>query len=94
MAANVPNIEGQSNPFVATGGQFGTIIGNTTSETVGFYGAVGVAQHTATGNVTGFAAGSGTASKSDSVWTGGVGTATYTVGDIVNALKNLGILAS
>lgn len=40
----VPNVEGTKNAFVATGGQMGTIVGNTTSETVGFYGNAGVAQ--------------------------------------------------
>jgi hypothetical protein len=47
-----------------------------------------------TGSVTGFAAGVGTASKSDSVWTGTTGSTAYTVGDVVAALKKLGILAA
>lgn len=46
-----------------------------------------------TGNVSGFAAGAGTTSKSDSVWTGGNGSTAYTVGDVVAALKKIGILA-
>ena len=48
--------------------------------------------HSATGDVTGFTAGSGTASKSDSVWGGASGSTKYTVGDIVTALKAAGIL--
>ena len=91
---SAPNVEGTSNPGVITGGVFGTKVGNATTETVGFYGTTGAVQHATTGNVTGFAAGSGTASKSDSTWRGATGTANYTVGDIVTALKALGILAA
>jgi hypothetical protein len=46
-----------------------------------------------TTDVTGFTAGSGTASKSDSKWAGKTGASAYTVGDIVTALKSLGVLA-
>ncbi len=46
-----------------------------------------------TGDVTAFAAGSGTASKSDSTWDGDVGSTGYTVGDIVSILKKRGFLA-
>lgn len=45
--AQVPNINGTVNPFVATGGQFGTIVAASTSETLGFYGNTGVVQPTA-----------------------------------------------
>lgn len=44
MAA--PNIETSTNPDVVTGGSFGVKLGNATTETVGFYGATGVAQQT------------------------------------------------
>lgn len=47
-----------------------------------------------TGDITGFVAGSGTASKADSVWAGASGSTAYTVGDIVSALKALGILTA
>ena len=50
--AQVPNVEGTDNAFVATGGQFGTIIANSTTETLGFYGAAGVAQQSANGVTT------------------------------------------
>lgn len=50
--------------------------------------------YSTTGSVTGFVAGSGTASKSDSVWAGPSGSTAYTVGDVVGALKALGILAA
>lgn len=39
-----------------------------------------------------FAAGAGTAALSGSSWTGNAGTRAYTVGDIVTALKQSGIL--
>ena len=45
-----------------------------------------------TGNVTGFSAESGTASKSDSTWDGDIGSTGYTVGDIVSILKARGFL--
>lgn len=49
---------------------------------------------TTSGNITGFAAGSGTASKSDSEWDGDVGSTGYTVGDLVSILKKKGFLAA
>jgi len=91
---SAPNVEGTSNPGVITGGVFGTKVAASVTETVGFYGTTGAVQHATTGNVTGFAAGSGTASKSDSAWDGAAGATGYTVGDIVTALKALGILAA
>ena len=72
----------------------GTKIGTATTQKLGFYNATPVAQQATTGTTTGFTAGSGTASKSDSTYTGNTGTAAYTVGDIVLALKNLGFLAA
>ncbi len=61
---------------------------------LGLHGNAVPAQHSSTGDVTGFAAGSGTASKSDSEWDGDSGSTGYTVGDIVSALKDIGILAA
>ena len=61
---------------------------------IGFVGATPVAQQATTGTVTGFTAGSGTAANDDSTFTGNSGTAAYTVGDIVLALKNYGLLAA
>jgi hypothetical protein len=46
-----------------------------------------------TGNITGFVAGSGSTAKSDSTYAGASGASAYTVGDIVTALKQIGILA-
>jgi hypothetical protein len=61
---------------------------------VGFYGVTPVAQPSTTGTTTGFTAGAGTAVLSDSTFTGNTGTAAYTIGDVVKALKDLGLLAA
>ena len=68
-------------------------IGSAATDTVGFYGVTKVVQPATTGTVTGFTAGSGTAAKDDSTYTGNTGSTAYTVGDIVKALKDLGLLA-
>jgi hypothetical protein len=61
---------------------------------IGLFDAEPVAQQATTGTTTGFTAGAGTAVLDDSTFTGDVGTAAYTIGDVVLALKNLGILDS
>lgn len=61
---------------------------------VGMFGAAPVDQQATTGTTTGFTAGAGTAALDDSTFTGNTGSAAYTVGDIVLALKNLGVLDS
>jgi hypothetical protein len=55
-------------------------------------GEIAIGQST-TGDVTGFAAGTGTAVVSGSKWAGKPGATAYTVGDIVTALKKIGVLA-
>lgn len=72
----------------------GTKFGTATTQKLAFFNSTPVVQPAGTGNVTGFVAGSGTASKSDSVWAGAAGASAYTVGDIVTALKALGFLAA
>lgn len=79
---------------VGHNGPEGTHVGIAATDKVGFYGVTPAVQYSTTGNVTGFVAGSGTASKSDSVWAGSTGTTAYTVGDIVEALKKIGILSA
>lgn len=59
---------------------------------IGLFGATAVLQQDSTGNTATFAAGAATASKADSTWTGGLGASAYSVGDIVRALKNLGLM--
>ncbi len=71
----------------------GAVIGKTSTSKIGFFGTAPVTRPTSAGDVTSFAAGVGTASKSDSVWAGSTGSTTYTVGDVVTILKKLGLLA-
>lgn len=61
---------------------------------LGFYGVNAVIQPATTGTTTGFTANSGTAVKDDSTFTGGTGSKAYTIGDIVLALKQCGIMAT
>lgn len=71
------------------------VFGDATANTlIGFHAATPVVQYTTTGTVTGFTAGAGTAARDDSTYTGNTGTKAYTVGDIVRALKLLGLIAS
>ena len=76
------------------GGPDGTVIGQNAADLVGMHGVTPVIQHATTGDATGFVAGSGTAAKDDSVFAGAAGSAAYTVGDLVTALKAKGILAA
>ena len=41
-----PNIEGTSNPTGTGGNAMGVVVGASTTETLGFYGATGVAKQT------------------------------------------------
>ena len=79
---------------IVLGTTTGTKIGTATSQKLGFYNATPVIQQATTGTTTGFTAGSGTSARDDSTFTGGSGTKAYTIGDIVLALKNLGLLAA
>lgn len=72
----------------------GTKIGTSASQKLGFYNATPVVQYSTTGTTTGFTAATGTAVLSGSTFTGDSGTKAYTIGDIVKALKDLGILAA
>lgn len=76
------------------GSTTGTKIGLATSQKLGFYNATPVVQPNTTGTTTGFTAGSGTAASSASTYTGNTGSTAYTVGDIVNALKKVGLMAA
>jgi|DEB0MinimDraft_12_1074336.scaffolds.fasta_scaffold16727_2 hypothetical protein len=71
----------------------GTKIGTAATQKIGFFNATPVVQPATTGTTTGTSGGSGTALHANATITGGVGSAAYTVGDIVKALKDIGILA-
>ena len=61
---------------------------------VSFFGATGSTQPTAAGNTTVVTAGSTTAVYVNTTFSGGTGSTAYTVGDIVKALKALGLIAA
>jgi hypothetical protein len=66
------------------------LVGNA-GGAIGFYGLTPVAQHNSNDNV---APGlTGDAVTRGSTFTGGVGTEAYTIGDVIRALKNVGLLA-
>lgn len=66
----------------------GTILGASVTDNIGFYGlAQGVPQATPTAVTTGYTAGSSTAVTIDGKFSGGVGTTSYTIGDLVAILK-------
>ena len=69
-------------------------IGNATGK-IGFYAATPVVQQAGVAvSSSGFTAGTGTAVKDDSTFTGGTGSVAYHISDVVLALKNLGLLDS
>jgi hypothetical protein len=59
-----------------------------------FFGATPVTQPASTGSVTTTAAGSTTAVYVNTTFPGAAGSTAYTIGDIVTALKSLGLLKS
>ncbi len=82
-------------PAVPTAlGSFTATAGTFSGGIAAWGAALPGAQPSTTGTVTGFTAGSSTATKVDSTYTGNTGSTAYTVGDIVLALKQQGLLAS
>lgn len=80
---------------IVLGTTTGTKFGTATTQKLGFYNATPVVQQATTGTTTGFTAGGPANSvHADSTFTGNSGTKAYTIGDIVRALKNLGLLAA
>jgi len=80
--------------YVGSSSDDGMVVGRSSSHKISFYNATPVVQYSTTGTTTGFTAGSGTAAKDDSTYTGNTGSTAYTVGDIVKALKTAGLIAS
>jgi hypothetical protein len=85
------DISGDHDLIVGT--STGTKIGTAATQKIGFFNATPVVQQNTTGTTTGTTGGSGTALHTNATITGGVGSTAYTVGDIVKALKQLGLLA-
>lgn len=72
----------------------GTKLGTAATQKIGLWNTTPVVQPATTGTTTGFTAGAGSAVLSDSTFTGGTGSKAYTVGDIVLALKQAGVMAA
>jgi hypothetical protein len=72
----------------------GTVYGQSASDKISFYGATPVVQPASpSGNTHTVAAGSVTNVFVNTTFDGSIGSTAYTIGDIVVALKNLGLLA-
>ena len=67
---------------------------NGSAALIGHYGATPVVQPVGGGGNTSMVAGTGTAVLAGSTFTGASGSSTYTIGDIVTALKALGLLTA
>jgi hypothetical protein len=70
----------------------GHMIGASASALIGHYGVGPVVQPSTTGNVHTVAAGSVTAAFVNTTFDGSIGSTAYTIGDIVAALKSIGIM--
>lgn len=94
MANPGPNVTSTSNLIQENVPSDGHSIGMAASALIGFYGATPVIQPASpTANVHTVAAGSVTGVFVNTTFDGSIGSTAYTVGDIVIALKNLGLLA-
>ena len=88
------------NLFLYAGDHTGTnrlgvqVQSNSSVALLGFYGATPVVKPATTGNTTTTAAGSTTNVFTDTTFPGASGSTDYTVGDIVTALKALGLLTA
>lgn len=83
-----------SDLYVRLGTSTGTKFGTATNEKIGFWNKTPVVQPNTTGTTTGFSAGAGSNVLSGSTFTGNTGSAAYTIGDIVKALKDVGLMAA
>lgn len=71
----------------------GRVEGQSATDLLAFYGATPIAQPGAATNVHTVAAGSTTTAFVNTTFDGSVGSTGYTIGDLVAALKNLGLIA-
>ena len=80
--------------FRAGYGTVGTLRHLLVRGNIGFYNTPPVPQPSASGLTSGYRPGTGQAVTVDETFTGGTGTTAYTIGDIVAALKTLGLVKS
>lgn len=71
----------------------GTKLGTSTAQKLAFFNSTPIVQYTTKGTTIGFTAGAGTAVDSAATFTGNTGANAYTIGDIVRALKQYGLIA-
>ena len=84
---------------LSDGNSLGTVLGQLLTaagigDKIGFFGGTPVSQPSSAGNTHTVAAGATTTVFTNTTFDGGTGTTAYTVGDLVLALKNLGLIAS
>ena len=92
MANPGPSITTTSNIIQESVPSDGHQFGSAATQALGFWGAAPVVQQGAAGNVHTVAAGSVTSAFVNTTFDGSVGSTAYTIGDIVLALKTIGIL--
>lgn len=90
FSKNIQILDGRN---IQVGRGTGTKIGTESDQKLGFFNLTPITQPTAVGDSVGITAGGGTAVDHLATFVSGVGTTAYRIGDLVRALKNLGIIA-
>lgn len=90
FSKNIQILDGRN---IQVGRGIGTKIGTESDQKLAFFNLTPITQPTAVGDSAGISAGAGTAVDHLATFVSGVGTTAYRIGDIIRALKNLGIIA-